>query len=571
MSVIAISAVAKEHMQRHVPMPRVVSVDEWQESKPEQRTQALARERFLQPFLDMLDKGASQNTVINNITLHIKRGDYNTEYLETVKEVGKNGKPPSRSTISGWIKAYKERGRNGLLTSHTGRVRKAMGWESSATYLFAQPGKPSYSAVARILREDYGHESATDSAVRRYLQSLPASMGENSPARLGRKLYNNSQRHYIQRTTEKLQAGDLYQGDGHTLDVYLAHPVTGDIWRAELTVWMDVKSRYIVGWYISNAESSIDTIRCLSQALVRHDHVPALLYVDNGSGYASKMMSDEVTGFYKRLNMDCIFAIPGNAKAKGQVERWFRTMERDLNVFYGDAYCGEDMSPDVSTKFVNDCKAGKRTPPSLAEWCTEFEKWLKKYHSRPHPELKHSTPEKEWGQLKPVAVNMDLMALCRPQKERKVLRGAISIDNRLYRHVELIQWNRRSVIVEYDLMTDDLVTVRDMKGRFICDATLVKKADYIPESRLEEARKKSLKAAVGRLEKKIDEKKARAGLLLDHTDTLSALDDLGEQEFQARLHEQQRSLQHNTDIDLTAEDNTPMDSEVDIDLLNDDY
>lgn len=570
MAVVAINRMSEQHIERH-GRKDLLAVDAWREAKPEQRELALRREQFLQPIVELIDRGVSQRKAILNVITHIEAGSYPAKYLETARSLGRRNKIPSRSTIAGWLADYQKQGRTGLMDNHTGRVRQTQGWEALACRLYNMPSKPSYSAVARKLREEHDFD-VTDSAVRRYLQSLPAELGENSPARLGRKLYNNTQRHFIRRTTEHMSTGDLYQGDGHTLDVYLAHPVTGDIWRAELTVWMDIKSRYIVSWYVSNAESAIDTIRCLSRALIQHNHVPPLLYVDNGSGYASRMMDDEVVGFYTRLEIDCIFALPGNAKAKGNMERWFRTMERDCSIWFGEAFCGEGMSKDVSTKFVNDCKRGLKQPPSLAQWCTRFEAWLDKYHNRPHPEFKHTTPAELWGQLQRTAVNMEELELLRPQKLRKVQRGAVRLDNREYRHVELVHHNGKEVRVEYDLQTDETVTIRTAKGQFICDATLVKKAEYIPSSRLEEAKQKSTKAAVARLEKKADEKRRRAGLLLDHTDTLHRLEEVGETQVEIRHNLELAALiesQPEIDpIDLTVE---PAEQAIDIDILNNDY
>lgn len=532
-----------------------VSVDPWREATDRQREVALLREAFLKPILQMLAEKVSARAAISNVIAHIDAQDYPERYLETASKLGKKNSHPSRSTIHAWLSAYQKDGRVGLLDQHTGRRRVDQGWELQAYKLYSLPTKPSCSAVARKLREEHGFDSATDSAVTRYLRSLPAELGEHSPARVGRKLYNNSERHFKTRSTEHLKPGDLYQGDGHTLDVYLAHPVTGDIWRAELTVWMDVKSRYIVGWTISNAESSIGTIRCLAATLSFWDHVPPMLYVDNGCGYKSRMMDDDAVGFYNRLGMEAIFALPGNAKAKGNVERFFRTMERDCNIWLGDAFCGEGMAKDASTKFVNDCKRGLKQPPTLEQWCEHFAQWLDRYHNRPHPEFKDTTPAAIWAQLERNPVHAELVELMRPREQRKVLRGAVRLHNREYRHTELTSWNRQTVAVEYDLQNDEKVTIRTEDGRFICDATLVKKADYLPTSRVEEARLKASADAVKRLEKKAGEQRARAGLTLDHTDTLDGLEQLGEP-----LEQQHNGLAHspdNVELDITAPTLTP--------------
>ncbi len=529
-----------------------ITLNPWREATDKQREVALLREAFLRPILDMLARNVSARAAISNVIAHITAQDYPARYIETASKLGKKNSHPSRSTINAWLSAYQKEGRAGLLDQHTGRRRVDQGWEAAAYKLYNLPTKPSCAAVARKLREEHGFDNATDAAVTRYLRSLPAEMGEHSPARVGRKLYNNSERHFKARTTENLKPGDLYQGDGHTLDVYLAHPVTGDIWRAELTVWMDVKSRYIVGWTISNAESSIGTIRCLAATLSFHDHVPPMLYVDNGCGYKSRMMDDDAVGFYTRLGMDAIFALPGNAKAKGNVERFFRTMERDCNIWFGPAFCGEGMASDISTKFVNDCKRGLKQPPTLEQWCEHFTQWLERYHNRPHPEFKDTTPAAIWAQLERNPVHVELAELMRPRELRKVQRGAVQLHNRHYKHADLTQWNRQTVAVEYDLQNDELVTIRTEDGRFLCDAELVKKANYLPTSRVEEARIKASADAVKRLEKKADEKRARAGLTLDHSDTLDALEAIGEPVLGTHSDSALEHQPDGVDLDITT-------------------
>jgi putative transposase len=381
------------------------------------------------------------------------------------------------------------------------------------------------AAVARKLRREYDFASATDSRVMQYLNSMPAQLGNNSPQRLGRKLYNNSQKHFIHRTTENLPVGAVYQGDGHTLDVYLQHPVSGKPWRAELVAWMDVRSRYIVGWSITSAESAFGTIQAFGRSLINFDHVPAIVYVDNGSGYKSKMMCDENIGFYQRMGIEPIFAIPGNAKAKGNIERWFRTMERDFNVWWPEAFCGEGMGKEEQARQFNLVQQGKIQLPTLNQWIAKFGDWLEDYHNSPHPELPATTPHQLWQQLAAhrTPVNMTELELNRPQIERVVQRGYVTLHNRKYKNSLLISHNGSTVRCEYDLHTDETITVRDEAGRLICDAALVKKHDYIPTSRLDQALQKSREAALKRLERKADEVRVRTSLVYEHTDSLDAL------------------------------------------------
>lgn len=514
-SIVPITPLARSLMEEKTNLPAIS--ENWQNATDKQRCVALDRERFLQPIMEHIGQGVSANVSVRNILAKLEAKELSTTYWELATALGKKGKFPGRSTILGWVKDYKAQGKSGLIDHHTGRVRKDYGWESQAINLFHNSNKPSYQWVARRLREYHDFASATDSRVTKYLKALPATLGSKSPQRIGRHLYNNSQKHYIHRTTENLPVGALYQADGHTIDVYLEHPVSGHgAWRAELTLFMDVRSRYVVGWELSGAESGIATIQAIGRSLLNHNHVPPLLYVDNGCGYKSKIMNDEAVGFYDRLGIEPIFALPGNAKAKGQVERFFRTMERDFGVSFGEAFCGEGHSKEVARVWHQEVKSGLKRAPTLAQWCDEFTTWLDHYHNRPHPELKNTTPEALWRTLDATPINIDPRDLFNARAERVVQRAAITLDKRKYHHPSLLQHNASKVVCEYNFEDDTLITIRDQKGRLICDAELVVKQDYLPQSRIEEARIKSTKAAVKRLEVKIQEKKLRAGTLIEN-------------------------------------------------------
>ena len=433
---------------------------------------------------------------------------------------------PDRSTMFRWDKKYGKH-LNGDVTAaapkHKGSERTVHGWEALALRIYSRPSKPTIAAVARELREDHQQETATDSNVRRYLKSIPKDKGELSPHRMGPRLQRNTQKGYVRRNTEMLPVGAIYQGDGHTIDVYLAHPFTGKIWRAELTVWLDVASRYVAGWYISESESSHSTLFALSHALMAHNHVPAMLHIDNGSGYASKLMSDESAGFYAKFDIDPMFALPYNAKAKGQVERFFGTMERDFGKQW-PSYCGKDMADEMRNKIVIEVNRGNYQLPTLQDYKIALTLWIEKYHHREHRGLNGKTPAELWATLERTPLHIDDDAIFRPRVERVVQRGAVRLHNREYATTELYGYNTETVIVEYDLHADDTVRILNMGGRWLCDAPLVLKADYIPKSRLIEAQQKSLAGKEKRLEQKLEEVRDRSGLAITHADGLEDLE-----------------------------------------------
>lgn len=241
------------------------SVDPWREATESQRTVALKRERFLQPILKMIGTQVTTSVAVRNVLTHIECEHYPPGYLDLAKELARGKKVlPSRATVFNWLKGYSENGREGLLPSYTGRVRKEYGWEAQAIRLYNIPSKPAYADVAKVLREQYGEETATDSRVTRYLKNLPATLNSNSPHRLGRHHFDQNRRSFKSRDRESLLVGEMYEGDGHTVDAYIAHPNTGLPFRPELTAWMDIRSRYIVGWFFPTQKALLaHCMRCL--------------------------------------------------------------------------------------------------------------------------------------------------------------------------------------------------------------------------------------------------------------------------------------------------------------------
>ncbi|HFE31896.1 MAG TPA: transposase [Gammaproteobacteria bacterium] len=492
---------------------------DWQRLPEKKRAVATARAALVKAVLDRACECGSCNSAIDYLLLSLETDRAPKQLSDTALRLGRKGKPPNRGTIYRWVKSYQQGGLCALAPGYKGSDRKTYGWEVRAQHFYSLPSKPAMSAVAEWLREE-GFESATYSRVRRYLLGLPADQGALSRGRLGPKLFRDTQKTFHRRDTRDLPVGFVYQGDGHTCDVYLAHPATGKLWRAELTVWLDVRSRYIAGWFISESESTLTTLFALSHAMLTWDHVPACLHIDNGCGYKAKLMNDDSTGFYARWNIETLFALPGNSKGKGQVERWFRTMEEAFGKRW-ESYCGADMADEVINKYVRDVNAGKRTPPSLQDYKAALGAWIEHYNNRVHSELDGKTPAELWASLERTPLHTPEAAICRPQAERRVRRQAIQLHNREYMAPDLIAYNGQTLVVEYDVHDDTTVRVltRDDK-RWICDASLVNAKSYLPSSRVAEMQQKRLVGQQKRLQRRLDEVEARANLAITHTDTL---------------------------------------------------
>ncbi len=478
---------------------------------------------------------------------------------------------PDRATLYRWLKdygRYQEGNTLALTKQYKGRQRKTYGWELKAIELYNMPTKPGYADVAFWLRTDYGFDSATKKRVTSFLKTLPATLGKQSPERMGKHFYRQNLAPHKIRDLANVPVGFCYEGDGHTVDVYVAHPNTGNLFRPELTIWIDVKSRYVVGWYLCFDESAIDTLFALSEAILSHDHVPAMVHVDNGSGFRARMMNDRVTGFYSRLGIDPMFAIPGNSKGKGLVEGFFKLFRNrhDKKELFKGCYCGDDMAPEVIRRLPELVKRGKRTLPSIEQYAESVGKFICDYNNEPKKALNSECPAEVWQRdLEQFNVHIAAEAMVRPREMRTVKKHSIRHQNRFYSAPELAQYNNEEVIIEYSMHHDGEIRVLEMceKERLICIAKLRGKIKYLPDSRLEEKRLNSEKAAVKRLENKIEETRLRNRPILSHEDSADVLDGL--------LADEAPKALENDDFDpmdslyLGGPDNDEGDDDLDID------
>lgn len=454
--------------------------------------------------------------------LHIIMQSKQHPLHQSAIELGKSNSIVCEVTIRRWINAYLKKGSDSLIDGRQGRKKLDEGWELRAKQIFNSPQQRGVQLVLDMLLEEGFNTNYHK--VRRYINSLPTNESTFSNKRLGAKYNANNNNKYHLMDDSNVPVGFCYQGDGHQCDVYVAHPNTGDIFRPELTAWIDIKSRYIPGFWLGEVENSTDTLFALSHALVSHDHTPSLLHIDNGAGYKSHMLNKEHVGFYERFSMDTRFAWPSNSKGKGRIERFFKTFEIKFGKRF-DTYCGADMASDVLRDITIGVKKGTYTLPSFEEYKQKVREWIHTYNHTPHRSLGGKTPAETWSKLQRVELITPHEAVVLPVALRKVRRTGVSIDNRIYRNDMLIGYEGKQVQVQYSMHSDHMVTIRTLDGYFVCDATLASKTPYIPDSRIQEGKLKSLKGKEKRLDIKRDEHRKRALLSLDVEPNLTTIED----------------------------------------------
>ncbi len=137
-----------------------------------------------------------------------------------------------------------------------------------------------------------------------------------------------------------------------------------------LTAIIDINSRYLVSWSLSNTMTSDWCCSLLKEAVTKHGK-PQILNTDQGSQYTSKEFTSLVVDDLKiKLSMDG----KGRALDNIFIERFWRSLKQEY-IYLNPEENGKDL--------YKGCK-----------------KWIDWYNSqRPHQSLDYQTPEKKYFSL----------------------------------------------------------------------------------------------------------------------------------------------------------------------------
>jgi putative transposase len=147
---------------------------------------------------------------------------------------------------------------------------------------------------------------------------------------------------------------------------------------------------------------------------------------------------------------------------------------------------------------------------------------MNEYNDRPHRalprvrgedgRLRHMSPNEAWAQavadgFRPVEIDRDeARDLWWPQKAVKCIRGELRLFGKTNFNVGLAEYHDEVLRVAYDIGDAQQVIVRDLKGRFLCEAQLEGNLrDYFAESVLAEAARKRAEGRLRRLDAKREE------------------------------------------------------------------
>lgn len=152
--------------------------------------------------------------------------------------------------------------------------------------------------------------------------------------REGDKAFEDDAAPYISRMYEELEVGDVWVADSHTLDIMSIEDGTERIHRLTVISFMDVRSRLVTGWHITENPSSEGVLYALRKGILRYG-IPRYIYVDNGKeflcfdiggrGHRKKRKTEDhiPPGVFARLGVQMWNARVRNAKTK-TIERTHR-------------------------------------------------------------------------------------------------------------------------------------------------------------------------------------------------------------------------------------------------------
>lgn len=350
---------------------------------------------------------------------------------------------------------------------------------------------------------------------------------------------------YQKRDWSQMPVNGCWVSDGKSMNMKVAHPFHGQPFTPELTLIIDGRTRYVVGWSISLAESMLAVADAYRYAM-KHHGKPLFVYSDNGGGQKNLAFDADITGIFPRMGITHMTGIPGNPQARGIIERLNGVIPlaiaQRFATFNGTGADAENVRITARgiESATNAIKNGKelnavqqkaiKKLPSWQQLLDAVSEEVDKYnHSHEHSELpkyngKHLTPAQyrkavlatEGDEIE-YLTELELREVFMLERTPTASRGWITVNNNEYFSEDLINVDGEKVRAAFDMHDAREVIVRRMDGTYVCTAIWNgNKVAAVPVSQMEKAQKDRTKRRLNLLEKKVDVAKAEGREVLEH-------------------------------------------------------
>lgn len=387
-----------------------------------------------------------------------------------------------------------------------------------------QAVKPSYDVVRRVMNK---------------LPKRERMRGRVSGA-VARSLETYSRRDWSQ-----MPVNGCWICDGKSLNMKVRHPVSRSPFTPELTLIIDGRSRFVVGFSLSYSENQRGVSEAYRYAIAKYGK-PLFVYTDNGPGQKNKRFDADITGIFPRAGITHMTGIPGNPQARGIIERLngvipYRLAQRFAT--YNGRGADQDRLKLFSRVLDSADNAAKQFKPldkrqravldQVPEWddvIQAIQEEVDDYNE--HHE--HSALPKFQGKYLSPAVyreavlavegdeieyltEIELREMFMPEEIRTVDRGYIELRTNIYFAGALINYDGEKVRVAYDTRNAEEIIIRKMDGVFICKAIWNGNVNAaVPVSDMEQAQEERRQRAHKRVSKKAREIEAQANPALEH-------------------------------------------------------
>ena len=368
-------------------------------------------------------------------------------------------------------------------------------------YYYLNENKPSIKQCMReteLYFEGQEIELPCYSTFKRSVEKIPKAIKMYFRER--EKVFIDKCAPYIKRMYEDLESNDIWVADNHTFDIMVEKE--GKPARVYLTAFMDVRSRKMMGWCVTDAPSSDATIYALKKGCEKFG-VPRSIYTDNGreflfhdlggNGFRKKRKNGEelkLPSILDDLGIEFRTALPRNARGKG-IERAFYTVKEHFSKLF-ESYTGGTIleRPDRLKKMVKTMKG----LPSIEEFIQYVDIYIEGWYNKQTHEgtgMKGKCPDEVFAEnmiTKRVLPKekADLMFMRYAKSNTGMLKVGKNGITLTFYGKQLQYWNEelwkeyfgQNVYVRYN--PEDLSNIRiyDEQKRFLCIAALKEELSY---------------------------------------------------------------------------------------------